>query len=85
MVEITNIQRNVHGEGWKRGRIISEESKHKNRFSHLGTKHSDETKRLMSEKSSGKNNQAFGKHWWNNGKDCIFTIECPDGWIKGRI
>ena len=25
-----------------------------------------------------------GRHWYNNGKTCIFAYNCPEGYIKGR-
>lgn len=29
---------------------------------------------------------AKGTHWWNNGKDCKMTSECPgQGWVRGRL
>ena len=55
-------------------------------FSMFGKCHSKETKSLMSEKASGENNQAYGKHWWNNGIEQIFCKDNPgEGWINGRI
>jgi hypothetical protein len=43
-----------------------------------GFKLSEETKKLIGKKSSGK-------HWYNNGTTNIFDYKCPDGFINGRI
>lgn len=44
-----------------RGGIISEDVRELMRQKHIGLKHSEETKQLMSKKSKGKNNAFFGK------------------------
>lgn len=28
---------------------------------------------------------ALGKHWYNNGVEEGYFIECPEGWVKGRL
>ena len=44
-----------------KGGIINDDVREKMRQSHLGLKHSEETKRRMSQNSTGKNNPFFGK------------------------
>ena len=39
----------------------------------------------MSEVKKGKNNPAFGKHWYNNGKINKRAKECPPGFVSGRL
>jgi hypothetical protein len=46
------------------GKVPSEKSISKWKESHKNFKHSDETKLLMSKKSSGENNSMFGKSAW---------------------
>lgn len=26
-----------------------------------------------------------GKKWWNNGSEQVLAIECPEGWVNGRL
>lgn len=49
-----------------------------------GKKHSDETKKKIS--NSIKNNKNnLGKKWWNNGQVNKMSVECPGNeWISGR-
>lgn len=28
---------------------------------------------------------SIGKHWYNNGKENIFAIECPEGYVEGML
>lgn len=61
-----------------KGRKHSEESLEKNRQAHLGKKHSDETKKLIS-------SQQKGLHWYNNGVKNVRCKECPIGFVSGRL
>lgn len=44
----------------------------------FGKHHSAETKSKMSAASKCK-------HWWNNGEISVFSKECPEGFVKGRM
>lgn len=73
------------------GRHHTEETKEKLRqykgekASWYGRKHTDEYRKYMSIKVSGANNQAYGKHWYNDGVVNIFTYDCPIGFHKGML
>lgn len=43
-----------------------------------GWKHSDNTKNLFSK-------QRTGRHFFNNGTKNVYTYECPEGFVKGRV
>lgn len=47
-----------------------------------GKKRTEETRKLMSLKASGKNNQAYGKRWWNDGTKQCFCKECPRNFME---
>ena len=66
-----------------KGKHFSEEAKKK--MSELKKNISEETLRKMSKVKKGKNNPAFGKHWFNNGEKCVRAKECPPGFVPGRI
>ena len=84
---------------FKKGKKMSEEFCRKNSESHkgkqvgenhpmYGKKHSDETIRKMRESHKGKhigNTATKGMHWYNNGKICIRSKECPEGFTPGRL
>lgn len=45
----------------------------------------DEYNRLMSTRK-GKNNGAYGRHWWNNGIEQKYQAECPGkDFILGQL
>lgn len=60
-----------------------------------GKHHTDEAKRKVSEANKGrkrseenKRNQSIrqiGCHWYNDGTNEVFTKECPEGFVKGRL
>ena len=43
-----------------------------------GWHHTEERRRKISEKNTGK-------HWYNNGVENVFTFECPDGYVSGML
>ena len=47
-----------------------------------GKKHSDESKKKMSRAANIRNT---GKHWYNNSKENKFCIDCPPGFVPGRL
>jgi len=58
----------------------------------LGNKHTEEHKAYMSEIMQGNQHmkgKTFkmpgGMKWWNNGKDEKRLMECPEGWVRGRL
>lgn len=64
----------------------------KEKNSMFGKKHSEETKKKMSENRKGKGGLAgedhpmSGRKWWTDGKQNISSKECPgEGWFAGRV
>ena len=53
----------------------------------FGKKHTVETRRIMSEKTSGENAPHLGKKWWvNESSETLYQKEDPgEGWINGRF
>lgn len=43
-----------------------------------GKCHSEKARKKLSEAKKGK-------HWYNNGKECRFCFECPEGFTPGRL
>lgn len=75
---------------------LSEETKQKMSAAQKGKQFSDETKQKISEALKGRqlsdehkqklSNACKGKCWWNNGKECVMSKDCPDeGWVRGRL
>ena len=46
--------------------------------SFYGKHHSEETKKKMRKAQTGK-------HWYNNGEKEVFSKECPEGFVPGRL
>jgi len=81
----TKHSKECPGEGWYRGRPNI----------NLGRIMSEDTRRKIGEKNSGKKRTEEHKEkvikelktrrWWNNGVEDKHTAECPgDGWVLGR-
>ena len=67
-----------------RGKKLSEETRRKMGLSQKGRKHSDETKRKISE-AHKMSELHKGKTYWNNGEVEVRRMECPEGFVKGRL
>ena len=52
-----------------------------------GMQHSEESLRKMSESHKGHppTKGSKGMHWYNNGTINVYTYECPEGFVKGRL
>lgn len=71
------------------GQHLTLAQKERQHLSHLGQtspmkgkQHSEETKRKLSKRAISRN---CGRHWYNDGKRNIFSYECPEGFVGGRI
>jgi group I intron endonuclease len=62
----TDAEKKAHSEKMK-GRKASEKTKIKMSKARTGAKHTEETKKILSEKKKGINNPNFGKPAWNKG------------------
>lgn len=74
----------VHGrlkltDEWKQH--ISE-SERGNKHPWYGRHHTEDSKKKISIMITQRN---IHNHWYNDGKKNVFTKECPDGFVKGRI
>lgn len=50
-----------------------------------GRHQSNEAKKKVSDATRGKNNPAFGKHWFNDGTKNVRANECPKGFVAGML
>lgn len=67
---------------------ISEETRHKMseaQKKRIHLPHTEDYKQMMSKRHTGKNNPAYGRKWWNNGKINIYQKEQPIGFVLGRL
>jgi hypothetical protein len=63
---------------------ITMKTKTGSKSSRYGKKHTEETKKIMSERQLGNTN-VRGKKWWNNGQVNKMSVECPgEQWVPGR-
>lgn len=79
-------------DSWIKGKHHTEESKKKMSERLKGENHplfgkhrSEETKRKISEAQRGKPNGQKGLRWFNDGTKNIKALECPEGFVPGRI
>lgn len=77
-----------------KGKKLSESQKIALSKARNGRKLSEEQKRKISETrklrcvAKGKNNPMYGRkrgHMFNNGKINVFALECPEGFVKGKL
>lgn len=52
---------------------------------HKGTHIYDETRNKIIESNIGIQGVTKGTHWYNNGNASVRAIECPEGFIHGRL
>ena len=58
---------------------ITEEERYKHGNAFRGKKLTEEHKKKISESKCGK------FFWWTNGENNVFSKECPEGFVRGRI
>jgi hypothetical protein len=72
----------------QKGRIITDEMKRKISQTLKGSVLSPEVRKKIGESVKGKNkgelSSCFGRHWYTNGKDNVFSFECPEEYRRGR-
>jgi hypothetical protein len=89
-IKYTDEMRKVVSERFK-GVLKSEETKQKMSESakRKMSEPNEKLKRSISIKYSEKYRQSMakrkGERWWNNGVICVRSLECPDGFVLGRL
>lgn len=66
------------------GNRLSEETRRKMSKAHKGKIFSEGTRRKLSEIKKG-NTSCLGRKWFNNGIKNVRAVECPEGFVAGRI
>lgn len=73
------------------GKHLSLETRQKvsasNKGKHCGEKNSAKlpvSRAKLKIANHGENNPSYGKHWFTNGVDTVYTYECPKGYFPGR-
>lgn len=66
------------------GRKYGEETREKHRIASIGRIFSEESRKKISEAVKGHRNTA-GKKWFNNGAINTRALECPEGFVPGRL
>ena len=69
----------------KNGKHLSEETRKKMSESHIGKPSGMKGKHLSEETRKKMSESRKCKYWYNNGVKSIRAIECPEGFVKGRI
>ena len=80
-LHMINLGENHPNFGKKRSKAFIQKMKkwHKHHKHPMLNKHqSNAAKHKISESSKNR-------RWWNNGKVCVFTKNCPEGFIAGRL
>lgn len=72
----------MKGNSWNKGRHQSKELVQKRADALRGHHHTKESRKKMAESHKG---QGIGKHWYNNSIINIQAIECPEGFVPGRL
>ena len=69
----------------KKGKPKSEETRRKMREAKKGEKHPMHGKHHSEEAKKKMRKAQTGKHWYNNGEKEVFSKECPEGFVPGRL
>ena len=80
--QLSEKTRTKMSEAWSYDKHFTEETKKKISEAIKGRCFSEEHRKKLSEAAKGKHK---GMHWYNNGKECKFCFECPEGFVPGRI
>ena len=80
--QLSEETRTKMSEAWSYDKHFTEETKKKISEAMKGRPVSEEHRKKLSEAAKGKHK---GMHWYNNGKECKFCFECPEGFVPGRI
>ena len=74
LIFLTTREHNAFNKGKHRSEEVKKKLSELNKGKHI----SEEAKKKLSDVNKGK-------HWYNNGKECKFCYECPDGFTPGKL